>query len=245
MRRFPPEVRSRAVGMVLDDHRGVGQVARELGIGASTLRTWVRTARQRRRADWWAEQVRPAFDFLTGYGFVLADVWAADWWEICAVFRAERSAVMVVYSVEFQRVEVRLIRAALLDLPGLSTDRVFLTGAPGLHGHLADRLLRRSYPDRRKRFEIVRSHGGLEPDRVALALEFWALVVREHAADFLRGDLSILDEWERRPGRLVVSVHLPRKATPAEEAAAVGRTRAVFPQADVVAKRYPLPEGAA
>lgn len=40
----------------------------------------------------------------------------------------------------------------------------------------------------------LRHHAGLQPDRVAVALKFWAGVLQEHAADFLQGDLSILDE---------------------------------------------------
>jgi hypothetical protein len=228
--------------MVLDDGLAVKAVARELGIGASMLSTWVRAARRRRREQWWADQVTPVFAFLNDYGFVLTEVRAGDWWETAAVYRAEQAALEVVHSVEFWRVELRLTRAVLLDLPDLSHGRAFVTGAPGLGGHLADRLLVRAYPDARKRRKIAHGQYGLEADQVAAALDFWARILREHAADFLRGDLSIFDEWEGRRGRLVVKVHLPRKATQNEEAAAVGRTRAVFPDADVVTERYPLPD---
>ncbi len=48
-RRFPPELRDRAVRMVFEarrvegvTHGTVARVAGELGIGAETLRTWVR-----------------------------------------------------------------------------------------------------------------------------------------------------------------------------------------------------------
>ena len=72
------------------------------------------------------------------------------------------------------------------------------------------------------------------------ALHFWADVLREQAASFLRGDLSILDGWEG-PGRPTLTVSLPRRATPSDEARAVARTRAVFPDAEITVKRYPLP----
>jgi transposase len=49
-RRYPPELRERATRMVLDTfetgerHGVIGRVARQLGIGTETLRTWVRQA---------------------------------------------------------------------------------------------------------------------------------------------------------------------------------------------------------
>src|SRR5262245_26198227 len=128
MARYSPEVRSQAVHMVLDDERAVKDVAGELGIGKSTLRTWVKEERDRRRGEWWAAQVVPVFGFLGEYGFALSEVRAGDWWKISAVYRAERAAVEVVYSVEFRRVEVNLTRAALLDLPTLSNGDVFVIG---------------------------------------------------------------------------------------------------------------------
>jgi transposase len=48
-RRYPPELRERAVRMVLEarradphDHGVISRVARQLGIGTESLRTWVR-----------------------------------------------------------------------------------------------------------------------------------------------------------------------------------------------------------
>jgi transposase len=50
-KRYPPELRERAVRMVLETIRQTGQrtgvitrIARQLGIGAESLRTWVRQA---------------------------------------------------------------------------------------------------------------------------------------------------------------------------------------------------------
>ena len=239
--RHTAEMRSRAIGMVVDDGRGVVTVAEALGISASTLRKWVAAVRRQRRGRWWVEQVEPVFEFLTGYGFALVDVQPADWWEIRAIYRAEQAALVVVYSIEYCRVEVRLIRAALLDLPDLSNGRVFLFGVPGMRGHLADGLLGQRHPQRKLRLKIIESYAGLEPDRVASALNFWADVVRDCAADFLRGDLSVLDQWERRPNRLRVTVNVPRIATAREEATALERVRTVLPDADLVVQRYPVP----
>jgi len=50
-KRYPPELKERAVKMVLDlqhqdpgDHGVIGRVARQLGVGVESLRTWVKQA---------------------------------------------------------------------------------------------------------------------------------------------------------------------------------------------------------
>ncbi|MCA1708578.1 MAG: transposase [Actinobacteria bacterium] len=43
-KRYPEELRERAVGLVFESGRPVAQVAKDLGIGAQSLRTWVRQA---------------------------------------------------------------------------------------------------------------------------------------------------------------------------------------------------------
>jgi transposase len=42
--KYPPELRERAVGLVLSSDRPIAQIAEELGINRETLRTWVRQA---------------------------------------------------------------------------------------------------------------------------------------------------------------------------------------------------------
>jgi transposase len=50
-KRYPPELKERAVRMVLDlqredpgDHSLIGRVARQLGVGSESLRNWVKQA---------------------------------------------------------------------------------------------------------------------------------------------------------------------------------------------------------
>src|SRR5665213_4561073 len=50
-KRYPPELKERAVKMVLDlqhqdpgDHGVISRVARQLGVGSESLRTWVKQA---------------------------------------------------------------------------------------------------------------------------------------------------------------------------------------------------------
>jgi transposase len=42
--KYPPELRERAVGLVLSRSRPIARIAEELGINRETLRTWVRQA---------------------------------------------------------------------------------------------------------------------------------------------------------------------------------------------------------
>ena len=60
-RRYPPEIRQRAVRLVLElkredpaDHNVISRVARQLDVGTESLRTWVKQAERR------AEPARPA-----------------------------------------------------------------------------------------------------------------------------------------------------------------------------------------
>jgi transposase len=51
--KYPPELRARAVALVLSSGRPIAHIADELGINRETLRTWVRQAQADRgqRAD--------------------------------------------------------------------------------------------------------------------------------------------------------------------------------------------------
>ena len=43
-KRYPPELRERAVRLALESGRPIAQVARDLGVGSESLRGWVRQA---------------------------------------------------------------------------------------------------------------------------------------------------------------------------------------------------------
>lgn len=43
-KRYPEELRERAVRLVFESGRPIAQVAKDLGVGAESLRTWVRQA---------------------------------------------------------------------------------------------------------------------------------------------------------------------------------------------------------
>ena len=49
--KFTPEFREEAAKMVVDGSRPIAQVAREIGVGETTLGNWVRTYRETHAAD--------------------------------------------------------------------------------------------------------------------------------------------------------------------------------------------------
>ena len=58
--KYPPELRQRAVGLVLSSGRPIAQIAEELGINRETLRSWVRQAQADggQRTDLWSTDER-------------------------------------------------------------------------------------------------------------------------------------------------------------------------------------------
>ena len=48
--KYPPEFQRDAVAMVLDEHRGIADVARPIGVNEGTLGNWVAKARRDRSA---------------------------------------------------------------------------------------------------------------------------------------------------------------------------------------------------
>jgi transposase len=49
--RFTPEFREEAARMVVDGSRAIAQVAREIGVGETTLGNWVKAYREKHAAD--------------------------------------------------------------------------------------------------------------------------------------------------------------------------------------------------
>jgi len=49
--KFSPEFREEAAKMVVDGSRPIAQVARELGVGETTLGNWVKAYREKHAAD--------------------------------------------------------------------------------------------------------------------------------------------------------------------------------------------------
>ena len=234
-RRYSAEDKERAVREVIDSVCPAATVARARGISPSALRRWVREAEGKQ----WAEQVERHFGFLARHGFTFTDTDTSTWWDVRVTYRSPRSAVAVIRSVEFQRVEVQLMRLVDGELPEYP---IFVVDSVPVNTFHADDLLglRLDGAD-----EVLASQHGLEPHDVEAQLAFWSKVLRDYGGDLLAGDLSVLDELEQmvrdraRQHRQEVVVWLPESASADEEAHAVDATQTTIPDGvAVIARRY-------
>jgi hypothetical protein len=235
-RRYSADQKEAAVRLVVDGGRTAAAAARELGLSQRSVASWVRAHRVERQGREWSGRVRKHFDFLAGYGFALTGVEASLWWEVSVTYRSPASAVAVIYSMEFARVEVELMRLVDGELPAYP---VFLVDSVPLNTFLADELLTL----RAGANAIPKDLRGLTEPEVEIQLAFWARALREHGRDFLAGDLRVLDELERRIRERVrrhrqeVVVWLPDTASDEEAADAAERLRAGTPDGVAITTR--------
>jgi hypothetical protein len=234
-RRYSAEEKEQAVRMVIGGSRPAAAVARELGIGAGNLRRWVKEAEGRE----WAEQVARHFGFLTRYGFVLTDVAPSTAWEVRVTYRSPLSALAVIRSNEFLRVEVQLMRLVDGELPAYP---IFVVDSVPVNTFYADDLLRLRRADADQALARQR---GLSPQDVEAQLVFWSAALRKYGQDFLAGDLPVLDTLEQivreraRQHRPEVVVRLPDGASADDQARAVEPIESAVPQGvTVTTRRY-------
>jgi hypothetical protein len=241
-RRYSAEEKAAAVRMVVDSGRTSAAIARELGLNARSLAAWVRADWIARRGQDWSERVRRHFDFLTEHGFTVTDVQAADWWHVSVIYRSSTAAVRVTFSIEYQRVDLELMRLVDHDLPDYP---IFVVDHVPVNMFHADwLLLLRGDPDR-----VPAEICGLSDQQVEAQLIFWAAALREYGGDFLAGDLDVLDQLERmirdraRGVQQQVTVWLPETSTEDDAAHAVERAQAATPDGvEIAVRRYARPE---
>lgn len=85
-----------------------------------------------RAAKRWEAVVKRHFDFLTGYGFRFDHV-EDKWWATTAVYLSAALGVEVTRSVEFDRVEITLLRLVEGQAPG---PEVWVTDRPSIESFL-------------------------------------------------------------------------------------------------------------
>ncbi len=239
--RYSADEKAAAVRMVVDSGRTSAAVARELGISARSLAAWVRADWIARRGQDWSERVRTHFDFLTEHGFTVTDIQATDWWRVSVIYRSSTAAVRVAFNIEYQRVDLDLMRLVDHELPAYP---IFVVDQVPVNMFHADWLLRlRGDPDR-----VPAEICGLSETQVRAQLIFWAAALREYGGDFLAGDLDVLDQLERmireraRGLQQQVTVWLPDTSTEDDEAHAVEHAQAVTPDGvETAVRRYSRP----
>jgi hypothetical protein len=189
----------------------------------------------RRAAQEWERRVRPHFDFLVERGFGFDHV-EDHWWATSAFYLSPSLGIEVTRSVEFDRVEVTLLRHVDGRLP---EPEIWVTDRP-LNRVLFDNVLIARAPELAEDLPA-----GLSDEAVEKQLGLWAKLVRTVAADFLDGDGAAIAEAEQVIRRRVaddpqeLTIWLPSDASQADERRAREEAeRTTPPDVRVVVRRY-------
>jgi hypothetical protein len=189
-----------------------------------------KAARNARRREWeaqkraekaaWKAQVDAHFAFLRErYGFAITQtgLW---WWKTSVRYETFATAIDIDRSVEFGRVEVKLIRKVAGAIPEYP---IFVSTTPTLHYFLLDAVLDERSPELR---EVINSAEGLSADQIERSLTFWSEALETYADDVLQGDFALFTTLEAkirarvRQHPDVVKVYVPAD-TPPEEIARI------------------------
>jgi hypothetical protein len=190
-----------------------------------------------RAAKAWERRVREHFDFLVEHGFRFDRVEASSW-ATTALYLSPTLGVEVTRSVEFNRVEITLLRLVHGELPEYE---VWVTDSP-LNRVLFDNVLIARAPELD---EASRALKGLSSDDEDKQLRFWADVLRSAAPDFLEGHDAPLREGEQVVRQRVaenpqeLTIWLPSDASPAEQNRAREEARErTPPDVEISVRRY-------
>ena len=135
----------------------------------------------------WEASVKKHFDFLTDYGFRFDHV-EDNWWATTAVYFSAALGVEVTRSVEFERVEISLLRLVEGQAPEVE---VWVTDRP-LNRVLFDNVLEARGSD-----VLGQIPTGLSQRVVEEQLRLYAELLRTLVLDFLEGSDAALLEGER------------------------------------------------
>jgi hypothetical protein len=158
-----------------------------------------RTARKREQAaykkateDAWKAQADTYFAFLRErYGFVITHT-DSPWWETSVRYETMVTAIEINRSVEFDRVEVQLIRKVDGAIPEYP---IFVSTTPILHYFLLDAVLNERAPEL---LAEVRAAKGLDEDQIECSLALWSEALEKFADDILQGDFTLFTILEAK-----------------------------------------------
>jgi hypothetical protein len=188
-----------------------------------------------RAAKRWKASVKNHFDFLTDYGFRFDHV-EDEWWATTAVYLSAALGVEVTRSVEFDRVEINLLRLVERQAP---EQEVWVTYRP-INRVLLDNVL-----EARSCELLGQIPTGLSRPVVDEQLRLYAELLRTVVPDFLKGSDAALVDGERVIRKRVsanpqeMTIWLPDDASEADEARARAEAERLNPpEVRVVVRRY-------
>ena len=162
-------------------------------------------------------------------------------WEISVTYARDPSAVVVRYSVEFDRVEVELIRLVNGKVPNVP---IFVHAETPINRALLDDLLILKAPSEADELKTL---SGLSKASVERSLRFHAQAVRRYASEFLEGDTEVFADFDRlikaRAARnpQTLKISFPEGTSREEVDRGVARARLMDPEVPVEVHFYCKP----
>ncbi len=201
-----------------------------------------RQAAQRAKAEAWQEKVDRHFAYLRAtYGFRITSADASSGWVTRVVYQTDMAAVCVDRSIEFERVELSVMRLVDGRLPEYP---VFILPDTVINETLFDNILTIRNP---RLLDQLHELKGLDDDHIEASLAFLARTLEEIMPDFLTDDLSIFKEVDELIKERVkahpptITIYLPEDATAEHETATVEEARKSSSGIQVVTRRYRRP----
>ena len=202
-----------------------------------------RKARLKEREAAWRAQVAAHFSFLeTMYGFHFASVDGVNWWQTTVRYDSPALAVRIDKSVEFERVEVWLIRLVDGQLPEYP---IFVNPDTPINYVVLDRVLQNRAPQEAQKLDGLR---GLTGEQVDRSLVFLSDMLRTHCDDVLRGDFALFDviaeqmHQEARVHPQGIRIIVPDTTSHEEALARVEESQKAYPQQPVRLEYYSTKE---
>ena len=162
-------------------------------------------------------------------------------WETSVTYASDKVAVIVRYSVEFDRAEVELVQLVEGQVPKVP---IFVHADTYINRALLDLLLSVRAPSEA---ELLKELTGLANGQIQKALRFQASALERHGRDFLDGDTSVFADFDRiikaqvAKDPPVLKIHVP-EGTPQDEIdRTVAQARKVDPRVPVEVKFYRRP----
>lgn len=189
----------------------------------------------------WQTLVEPHFGFLrTEHQCVVAERSDEHWWCTRIVYQNATTAVEIVYSVEFECVEVQLVRLVDGQRPPYP---VFVSEEPLLHHFSLDHLVKLRAAEL---VQAIEPHVSLDAAEVEVQLSSWADALKQFGADVLQGDFHVFEVLEadlrehvgRNPEQ--ITAWSPHSAKGPDQAR-LAKLRAQFPTVPVVVREYARP----
>lgn len=196
-------------------------------------------ARRLAEEENWKAQVAAHFGYLeTEYGFRFATADASKWWETYLLYTSPFLAIKVARSVEFDCVELWLIRLVDGQIPEYP---IFINPDTPINYVMLDRVVAERAPKEAEKFHTLR---GLSDEQVENTLRFLAAALHAFGDDALRGNFAIFDmiaeqlHQNAREHPQEIKVWLPDTAQPGEERPLVETLHRLHPQQPIVVGHY-------